>query len=449
MTNILDTLAELNKDIPKAVFPSVQMEEPNQSLELYKGFFEIGLDKSRCQLQGTLTFNWFPHQNVSFTGEVVRDADKLSNDFFNEDLSIYLNGMRCGSVLLTRRFIGENQILEGICDDYVDGDGSIKVMEVQFSLPNFRKFLGVTITSEDHRKLTKGRIILEDELQTILLDKVFDYDERFDKLSRKGGFLILYGGKIVFKKTSIAVADLQDLLGKVNLFLSFLNGRRIALFFLKGVTNNGHAWIDYSCYHCDDYETVFTWSQPMAPLSFNEMWNRFSQLWKVPTDRQFLQMAINWYIEANSGSGLAEGRIILTQTGLELLYNWLIVENRKMIMGKDAEDIAAANKLRLLLSQLNVASSIPDAFLHMQRYSDGKKDGPDALVGIRNTLVHGNKNKRADLLKLDSSTISEALQLGIWYMELSILFILGYQGKYHNRAKDNRWRNQGEDVPWA
>ncbi|MGB4568690.1 MAG: hypothetical protein WBH96_06955, partial [Dysgonamonadaceae bacterium] len=56
-----------------------------------------------------------------------------------------------------------------------------------------------------------------------------------------------------------------------------------------------------------------------------------------------------WYVEANSNAGFSEGSIILAQTALELIYNWWIVENKKIILGKDSENISV--ELLTLLRQ--------------------------------------------------------------------------------------------------
>ena len=44
----------------------------------------------------------------------------------------------------------------------------------------------------------------------------------------------------------------------------------------------------------------------------------------------------------------------------------------------------------------------------------------------------------------------EALQLGIWYVELLVLYILDFKGIYFNRCSGAGWSGEGEEkVPWA
>ena len=42
----------------------------------------------------------------------------------------------------------------------------------------------------------------------------------------------------------------------------------------------------------------------------------------------------------------------------------------------------------------------------------------------------------------------EALQLAVWYIELSFLFIFNYRGVYYNRTSGKAWKDGGENVPW-
>ncbi|MFZ1291308.1 MAG: hypothetical protein WAR79_14520 [Melioribacteraceae bacterium] len=185
----------------------------------------------------------------------------------------------------------------------------------------------------------------------------------------------------------------------------------------------------------------------------NELWKRFREVWNInPEDKNFLTSLIRWYVDANGHSGFIEGSIISAQTALELVYNWWIVENKKMILGKDSENISASNKIRLLISQLNISSSIPDAFIELQNFKDTTDnvfDAPDSIVYIRNSIVHSQEEKRKKLSAINNMAIYEALQVYIWYIELSLLCILEYNGDYFNRCSKEIYASKAEQqVPW-
>jgi hypothetical protein len=218
---------------------------------------------------------------------------------------------------------------------------------------------------------------------------------------------------------------------------------------MQGLHENEVIWTDYSDYFVDQYKPVPSWPQSHSINGLDELWKKFATLWKDEDDKDFLVTAIHWYVEANSHSGFSEGSIIITQTGLELIYNWLIIEKHKLLSGKDAENIAASNKIRLLLSHLKVKFDIPDSFTQLKAIPD-TIDAPDTFVQIRNAIVHSQEEKRKKLRDMHYMAKYDALQLGLWYMELALLKILDFDGTYHNRCIRGVFSSQcNVKVPWA
>src|SRR5699024_9175145 len=141
--------------------------------------------------------------------------------------------------------------------------------------------------------------------------------------------------------------------------------------------------------------------------------------------------------EVNCNKGGLEGSLIMAQTALELLYNWLIVENKKLILGEDAKKISAASKLRLLVSQLSIKDkSVPSEFSSLEEYRRTYSciDVIEAVVQIRNAIIHFQQKKRKKLDKISVKTLSEAVQLCLWYIELSILYSLKFKDEYSSRC---------------
>ncbi len=105
----------------------------------------------------------------------------------------------------------------------------------------------------------------------------------------------------------------------------------------------------------------------------------------------------------------------------------------------------AANKLRLLISSLNIPKEIPSSLsaLHGKR---GKKwdDGIDAITCIRNSFVHPNEQSASH-----NHPYYEAYNLSLWYLELVLLRLCGHKGKYSNRLAGNKYIGTVESVPWA
>jgi len=77
-------------------------------------------------------------------------------------------------------------------------------------------------------------------------------------------------------------------------------------------------------------------------------------------------------------------------------------------------------------------------------------DGIEAFVLIRNALVHSQEEKRKKLIKIAPAVLYETLELGLWYLELSILKVLNYKGKYQFRCSGEIWTGTNElNVPWS
>ena len=108
-------------------------------------------------------------------------------------------------------------------------------------------------------------------------------------------------------------------------------------------------------------------------------------------------------------------------------------------------------KLELLLNALGIPSDVPDylAILKAAAKKHGISSGPEALVRIRNSLVHPNEKKRVWLKSINPIARFEAAELALTYTELVHLAVLGYKGRYARRMRDV-WK--GEEiarVPWA
>ena len=65
-----------------------------------------------------------------------------------------------------------------------------------------------------------------------------------------------------------------------------------------------------------------------------------------------------------------------------------------------------------------------------------------ALTKLRNNAVHPKK------APVPAGAYYEAWELARWFIELSVLSVIGYQGNYANRLV-REFEGQVEVVPWA
>jgi hypothetical protein len=446
-------LTDRYKNIPNLIESSVNMEKSNSKIIIHKGDFILKSNKRELQITGEIYFRWIPNKGTEFTG-LTKNSNEDLFQFFDarENLKLIINDLEMGEVFITK--IGSD-IKGTFSSQAVTGDKSISVEKLNFSIPNLREFYGNSIKkiSDDKIYFTRGRIELEANEYIIRIDKVDNFKELKSDLDENGGYIILYGGEIVSKNGSISYLDAEKIIYQLNTFLTFINGRRTSALMINGIYENETKWCDYTSYFVDTFKSsVTTWPTLNSINTFDSLWKNYNEIWKDENHRDFLATAIHWYVEANNNSGFAEGSIIMAQTALELIYNWWIIENKKLIQGKDSESLSASNKIRLLISHLDILSDVPMGFENLQKFVDNDKqinDAPEAIVQIRNAVVHSQQEKRKKLISIHLLAKYEALQLSLWYIELSILKILNFNGNYYNRTSSELSRSKSEElVPW-
>jgi len=452
-------LLERYKDYNEILDNSIHMPVPNSSILIYEGVFILKHEKIEIKVNGNIQYDWFPLSGAVFVGVCEKNADEVFSIFNDNNVfELIVGGLKFGDSLITKININSNKIsIKGsMIREAIHGDHSVAVEKIIFSVPNFRDFHGLPVKrlSGNLISILSNRLVLDDDLFTIKIDKIYNYPEIKNQLDEKGGYQILCNGEITSKKGSISYKEVHDVIESLNLYLSFLNGRRTSVMFAKGIFKNETIWTDFTDFYVDLYEFSHSWPSKKSVDGLNEVWKALRKYDTDENDKDFLATAIHWYIEANKGSGFIEGSLIMSQTALELIYNWYIVENKKMLSGKDSENINASNKIRLLLSQINLNLKIPEKFTSLKAFVDKKNnniiDAPDGIVQIRNAVVHSQEEKRKKLKDIPYRARHEALQLCIWYIEMSLLKILNYNFVYLNRCSIEMVESKRQEyVPWS
>lgn len=446
------------ENIPDYIENPITMTEANCQIKIYEGEYILKTETEEFKINGTITFDWVANLGAHFTGSLRIPLQKYVSLSPLNSYEIIVNGLTFGKASITNTTIGD---LEGITirgrfsQEVIFGDKSISVEKLIFSIPNLKEFEGLNVKRAAVTKFSifRSRLTFENDNYIIRIDKCEDFKAKLESLEEKGGYIILYNGELTSKKGAISFKETKDIFHCLDTFLTFLNGRRTSAVFLQGICQSKIIWCDYSNYFIDNYKIKLSWSDNYSVDGFNELWQKFSLLWKSPENKNFLTSAVHWYTESNNQVGFSEGSIIMAQTALELLYNWWVIEQKKIIAGKDSETISATNKIRLLLSQLNISYNIPTRFKELQQFVDQSKDvldGPDAVVQIRNAIVHSQEEKRKKLSSIHHLVKFQALQLCVWYIEMALLHILEFDGIYFNRCSSSTSVVDARElVPWT
>lgn len=164
-----------------------------------------------------------------------------------------------------------------------------------------------------------------------------------------------------------------------------------------------------------------------------------------PNWREIFQHMLYWSMRAEPEGAGADGGCILLQAALERLSWHLLVREQKSLSEDGFKKLDAADQLKLMLTVLRIPKDVPSELVNLTAYAKGRSmDGPTVFTNIRNRIVHPPKLNA----KKDELPYYEAYLLAKWYLELAVLSVCGYNGKYANRTHGLRYTGQVEDVPW-
>ncbi|MEU4821369.1 hypothetical protein AB0H37_05800 [Actinomadura sp. NPDC023710] len=237
------------------------------------------------------------------------------------------------------------------------------------------------------------------------------------------------------------------------LMLSFVAGREIGLAVTAGL-------------NAADQVVWGQWSSPRTGTgqwrwcpdhlvndALPELAQGFSKLATDTTMEKVVDRAINLYLAAN-GTQPLDVRIPVAASGLELLAWAVLLAQRWLTTDGMSRLSVAAYRQRLLLRWGDIPIDVPDTFAALEGRraslrSQPDPAGPEVIAAIRNGLVHPPKQ----LTDLEWPTVDEMAQawrLGMNYLELVIMRLLGYEGHYLPRLQIvDRWVTDTAVVPWA
>jgi hypothetical protein len=160
---------------------------------------------------------------------------------------------------------------------------------------------------------------------------------------------------------------------------------------------------------------------------------------------------IYWYLQANlAGRGNlgADSALILSQSTLEKL-SWIYATQIRKAVSEEAYQpgkLRASDQIRLLATLMGLPHEIPATLASIKEDANGNKfeDAFHAITIIRNQLVHSKKKR-----ELKPRAEFDAWNLSQWYVEMCLLRLMQYQGRYANRVRLNKWAGETELVPWA
>lgn len=245
-------------------------------------------------------------------------------------------------------------------------------------------------------------------------------------------------------------ADSLEVLFAVQLALSFALGRWVAPTCPVGFDASGNRVVEqWAPWRCDPWRGNFHWWHDQRDEDLSDFVSRFVCAYLDPIARPAARHLAVHAISGNHDGTTTEGRLMLAQAGLEYLA-WIDLVVSGRYTKQEFKNLGAASKLSLLLKPASIPTAIPEELDALKALSDakgGKKgwDAPNALVWVRNRLVHPKDPSEPYEIK---QLIWQATQLQLEYLELLLLHRLGYSGTYLHRYPPGGWPTP-IPVPWA
>ena len=245
-----------------------------------------------------------------------------------------------------------------------------------------------------------GRVTFDGGGWRITLQSVPDLRELESCLHHDSGCGITHVGKAEKVDSSVfSRENAHELFDALHSFLSFVRGMWSPPILYVGMDASGvPVWRDWAIRQASSWRFVMTWFPEHEPQCLAGTFPGFMRLWRDPDRREILGVAIHWYIEANLGSAAIEGAVILCQNGLERLAYYIMVHERASLQEWDFRPggLPAAERLRRLFTEFGLPTAIGPPRLRVNDLpalasSQGWRDAPDAMVRLRNSIVHPDR----------------------------------------------------------
>jgi hypothetical protein len=329
------------------------------------------------------------------------------------------------------------------------GADNTEMFRVVFHLFNFKEIIGSSRSIGQHGTAPYGieHVNLKTENWAVELQSLPESPEHFKKLKNEGGYAVTHIGGFT-RKDGICFSgkEAAQMLYLLRFFFSFAKGAWCEPVCAVGFDTSGNRVWESWLSPREPFCSPPSWFDQQNCRQVEELFPAFMSRWSDEHWRDAFHEVIYWYLNANDSSRGLDIGIILTQTALERLSFEYAVKDRLLIETAGFKDLRASDKLRLLLSSLDIPIGITGSTPELAKLAKERNwlDAPQAMTEVRNALVHPEHKNRG----YSTSILHDAWNLGLWYLELALLRLCGYSGTYCNRLSA-RWVGQVEDVPWV
>jgi hypothetical protein len=333
----------------------------------------------------------------------------------------------------------------------VIGEDNTLIDNVVFHIFNFPDFMWQSvIIPYKNGETSICWLELGNEMWNVCIKSLPTTYDNIKLLSNEGGYLLTHIGRL--RKVNhelIKGKEAFDFLHCLTFFLSFVCGTWVNPVCPVGFSADGEKqWEQWSSPRSDWKKPAFRWSHEQGFTQMKLLFPVFQKKWTSDQWGKTLWRTIYWYLRANNTSQGIDTGIILAQTAIERLAYEYVVNDKRFISSEGFQKLTASDKYRILFSTLGIPLDIPQTTPELKKLANQLQpkweDAPQALTEIRNSLVHPIHKHRDKF----NNAYFETWKLSLWYLELGILAVCGYNDVYCNRLRNTPFATL-EKVPWS
>lgn len=410
---------------------------------------------------GVIEFRWSPIPGYYF---IVQCEDKKITKGDAE-----LKGEHIGDIKVKVRWIKNengNLICEGhlnlITEGIAIGDKNGKINYFHFYLPNFGINSNVPLPLE----------FVNYKNWEVRLKQFENIASLFETLDRDGGYAFTYECLITHSDRSLFTCDQAlFLIDPLRIFFSFVRGAICSPLFLSGRRAGSDGDGDIHVFEIHPKSSLppawplsrwsesipLPWCDEHSHQDLNDAFNRFMDFYIAGElassnghDSVYDQLVLIFYMYFEAGMvTFGETVISLTQSALEALASMQAERHMcKICYEYFSSKFNAESKIKWMLDNLQIPTDIPPEAKILQDYLRSKGlaeplNGVKAITYFRNAIIHPNAKSLSRIFSTSEDPFpseeakKDAIILGRMYIELAILHILNYKGKYTNRFTKN------------
>lgn len=439
-----------NEDLPVA--PVYSLGAPGDRILLAREEVECKRTEQPWSGKVEITMRFLPRPRVEFAAEVDEPFGALKlipdNAQLSEEVRLPIRNVSLD--VLFSSASNDKIVFISKREPFAATRSADNLQRVTFHVVNFPPFISTCrqlVGAEEKQGLVYS-VILECETWRVSISSFVSTPGIIKKLKASCGYAITHAGRIERSDGQVfSSSDAEEALWAVQSFLSFAAGRWIPLVLPVGFDQAGERiWEQWGCGRCARWTYSESWFDYTHGDALAELFPGFMSLWENENWHTPLSEAVYWDLLANERDRGSDTGIVLAQAAMEVLAWTLLVTERQALTPKGYRDLWASDRFRLLFSFLGIPKEMPDGLPDLAAIARERNwsDALHALTEIRNSIIHPERKN----WESTCSCLFEAWQLALWLLDLLILRLCDYQGKYGSRLDTSRWRGNVIPVPW-